>query len=140
MRQELKNAFGKVFLSVKVDKENRWVQTNWIGYLTQENIKTGALAYINAVKEAGFSCVLNNTSEVVGGWDHSLDWVLNEWAPQAARAGIKHFAMVTTPESLAGSSASAFYSSLKAFDVKVFDNKPEAEAWLRQYSLGSRQH
>jgi hypothetical protein len=135
MRQEIKNAFNKVFISISVDQGNRWVHTNWMGYLTEDNIKAGALAYTEAVAEAGFNCVLNDTSQVVGSWDHSLDWVVNQWAPAAARAGIRYFAIITNPESFAHITATNFYSQLKAFEVRVFDNQAAAEAWLRQYSL-----
>ena len=134
MREDLKNAFGKVFLEVEVDTENKWVHTNWIGYLTKDNIISGALAYTEAIKETGYCCVLNDTSEVLGGWDHSLDWVVNQWGPQAANAGIAHFAIITKPESFANSTALSFYESLKAFEVKVFDNIADAKHWLRQYS------
>ena len=133
MRQELKNIFGKVFITITVDTENRWVHTNWVGYLTQDNVKAGALAYTNAVKESGFSCVLNDTSEVVGSWDHSLDWVVNEWSSEAVAAGIKHFALVTSPASFAEATASNFSANNRAFEVKVFANATCAEAWLRQY-------
>lgn len=135
MKQEFKNAFGKVFITVAIDQENRWVHTNWIGYLTEENIRVGALAYTEAVKEAGFNCVLNDTRQVIGSWDHSLDWVVNQWGPQAARAGIKHFALITNPASFAETTAAAFYSNLKAFEVKIFDDKSGAEDWLRQFTL-----
>ncbi|MFT2009102.1 STAS/SEC14 domain-containing protein [Pontibacter sp. 13R65] len=135
MRQELKNIFGKVFITITVDTENRWVSTNWVGYLTQDNIKAGAFAYTKAVKDVGFSCVLNDTSEVLGSWDHSLDWVVNEWASQAAAAGIKHFAMITSPETFAGATASNFFANNKAFEVKVFGDKASAKAWLRQHSI-----
>jgi hypothetical protein len=138
MRQELKNAFGKVFITIVTDRANRWVHTNWVGYLTEENIKAGALAYTNAVKEAGFNCVLNDTSQVVGGWDHSLDWVVKQWAPQAARAGVKYFAMITNQESFAASTAKNFISNIRAFEVKIFDNRPQAEAWLHEFSLASK--
>ncbi|MFD2515941.1 STAS/SEC14 domain-containing protein [Pontibacter locisalis] len=137
MRQQLSNAFGKVFITIEADTENKWVHTNWVGYLTQENIRAGALAYTSMVKEHGFSCVLNDTSEVLGTWDHSLDWVVNEWSSQAATAGIKHFALITTPESFAGATASNFSSTNKAFEVKIFADAPTAEAWLRQHSLGA---
>lgn len=132
---ELKNAFGRVFIEVSVDAENKWIQTNWIGHLTQENIMAGALAYTEAIKETGYSCVLNDTSEVLGGWDHSLDWVVNQWGPQAAKAGIQYFALVTKPDSFAGSSAANFYESFKAFQVKVFDNVKDAKVWLHQFCL-----
>lgn len=133
--QQLTNAFGKVFITIVADTENKWIHTNWIGYLTQENIRAGALAYTNAVKEYGYSCVLNDTSEVLGSWDHSLDWVVGEWSPQAAAAGVKHFALITTPDSFAGASASNFSSNNKAFEVRVFEDRAPAMAWLRQHSL-----
>ncbi|MFC5272377.1 hypothetical protein [Adhaeribacter terreus] len=45
MTQELKNAFGKVFITITVDQKNRWIATNWLGYQTEESIKAGAGAY-----------------------------------------------------------------------------------------------
>lgn len=136
MTQELKNAFGRVYLTIEADPKNKWVYVNWMGYLTEDNIKTGALAYTNALSEAKYKCVLNDTRQILGSWNHSLDWVLNDWAPRAARTGLKHFAMICTPETFAASSASEFYTLLKSFEAKVFDDKAQAEVWLRQYSLG----
>lgn len=138
MRQELKNAFGKVYLTVIVDRKNGWVHTNWCGYLTEDNIKAGALAYAAAVKDSGFACVLNDTRQILGSWDHSLDWVINDWAPRAAEAGIQHFAMITNPASFAESTASSFYAAIKAFEVQVFDNLSDAEAWLSQFSFAKK--
>jgi hypothetical protein len=60
---------------------------------------------------------------------------LNEWAPQAAAAGIKYFALITTPESFAESTASSFYSNNRAFEIKVFDNENGARDWLLYHSL-----
>jgi hypothetical protein len=135
MKQELKNPFGRVYLIIDVDDKNKWVHVNWMGYLTEDNIKTGAQAYTQALAEAGYTCVLNDTRLIVAGWDHSLEWVLNDWAPRAARAGLKHFAMITTPETFGDSTAATFYAHLKSFQAKVFDDKSKAEDWLRQYSL-----
>ncbi|AKQ45809.1 hypothetical protein TH63_09395 [Rufibacter radiotolerans] len=137
MTQEYRNAFGNVYLTVTVDSENRWVHTDWMGYLTEESVKAGALAYTDALRKADLFCVLNDTTKVIGSWDHSVDWVVNQWAPMAAKAGLRHFAMVTAPQSFAEGSASAFYSSLKDFEARVFDNIQEARQWLRQYSLSN---
>ncbi|ALJ01142.1 STAS/SEC14 domain-containing protein [Rufibacter tibetensis] len=138
MTQEYKNIFGKAFLNVTVDRVNRWVHTDWFGYLTEDNVRTGALAYTEAVRNSGFTCVLNDTSRVVGGWDHSLSWVVNEWSPQAAVAGVEHFALITTPESFAEVTANNFYSSITAFEVQIFDSLGKAQQWLQQYSLRKR--
>ncbi|MCC9165381.1 STAS/SEC14 domain-containing protein [Pontibacter harenae] len=138
MAQELKNSFGRVFLKIEKDERNKWIHVNWMGYLTAENIKTGAIAYTEELAKSGYNCVLNDTRLILGSWDHSLDWVVNEWAPRAARAGLKHFAMIVTPETFAESTASNFYSRLKAFQTQVFDERPKAEEWLKQFSLNSR--
>jgi hypothetical protein len=130
--QELKSSLGRVFLTIETDEENRWIFVRWQGYLTASNIQEGARAYVAALARAGFSCVLNDTRDVRGPWDHSMEWVVNEWAPSAAAAGLQHFAMVVAPESLAESSATNFDAQLTAFRAQVFDNLPAAQQWLRR--------
>ena len=132
MIQELKSALGKVYLTIEVNEAERWIFTDWQGYLTADNIKEGAKAYVAALAKAGFSKVLNDTRSVRGPWDHSMDWVINDWAPSAARAGLRHFALISTPETLADGSAANFYAQLKAFRGEVFDNLADARDWLRQ--------
>ena len=133
MIEELKSSLGKVYLTIETDHENRWIFTDWQGYLTAANIKTGAKAYTEALANAGFSCVLNDTRSVRGPWDHSMDWVINEWAPNAAKAGLRHLAMISTPETLADGSAANFYAQLQAFQGQVFDNMADARHWLQQH-------
>jgi len=132
MTEELKSSLGRVYLTITTDQENRWIFVDWQGYLTADNIKTGAAAYTAALAKAGFSCVLNDTRSVRGPWDHSMDWVINTWAPNAAQAGLRHFAMVTTPATLAEGSAANFYAQLTAFQSAVFDNLADARHWLQQ--------
>ncbi|MBD1395785.1 STAS/SEC14 domain-containing protein [Pontibacter sp. JH31] len=135
MKQELRNAFGRVFLTIEVMPTDRWVYVNWMGYLTPDNIRTGAEAYIKVLQEQGYTCVLNNTRLIVGSWDHSMDWVIQDWAPRAAKSGLKRLAMISTPETFGEASASRFYTDLTAFQTQLFDDKSKAEQWLRQYSL-----
>jgi hypothetical protein len=132
--QELKTPTGRVYLTVETDSKNQLILVNWMGYLTSDSIKTGAAAYTAALARAGFSRVLNDTREVRGPWDHSMDWVINEWAPNAANAGLRFFAMVTSPETLAEESASTFYQQLTAFQAQVFDNREAAREWLQSVS------
>ena len=128
----LKSVLGQTYLTIETDHDNRWILVDWQGYLTAENIKSGARAYTATLAESGFSCVLNDTRSVLGPWDHSMNWVLNEWVPSAVRAGLRHFAMVSNPNSFAGSSAASFYAQLTAFHAEVFDNLEDAQSWLKQ--------
>ncbi len=138
MKQELKSSLGRPYITVEDDQVNRWIAVDWMGYLTADSIKAGAHAYTTALAESGFSCVLNDTRKVLGPWDHSMDWVINVWAPNAAAAGLRYFAMITTPDSLAEGSASTFYAQLEAFEAKVFSDEQTAMAWLRQCSQAAR--
>lgn len=140
MKQELTNPFGRVFLTFEEDAQNRWVYTNWMGYLTAENVKTGANAYTAALERAKFNCVLNDTRLIIGSWDHSIEWVVNEWAPRAARAGLKYFAMLATPETFADSSALSFAEKLTSFEVEIFEDMGAAREWLRKCSLQVQQN
>lgn len=133
MTEELKSALGRVYITIETDADNRWIFVDWQGYLTADNIKEGARAYTAALARSGFSCVLNDTRSVRGPWDHSMDWVINEWAPNAAQAGLRHFAMISTPETLADGSAANFYAQLTAFRGEVFDNLVDAKRWLRAH-------
>jgi hypothetical protein len=135
MRRELKSALGRTFLLVEADPVNRWIAVTWMGYLTSDNIRTGAAAYTAALAESGYHAVLNDTRAVLGPWEHSLDWVVNTWAPQAAAAGLTHFAMVTTRASMADATAVSFYQQLTAFQAAMFADMEEARRWLQQFSL-----
>ena len=135
MKQELTNAFGNVFLTIEVDLLNHWVHTNWMGYLTEECTKNGTVAYTKAVKKSGFNCVLNDSRQVLGSWEHSVEWALQEWVPQAVSAGIKYFALIVNPESLSADSAVALTSGVNLFEIRIFDDQAEAENWLRSHCL-----
>lgn len=138
MTKEHQSALGKAYLTTETDEKNRWIFTDWQGYLTAKNIKTGALAYTDALAKSGFSCVLNDTRSVRGPWDHSLDGVLNKRAPAAAKAGLRHFALISTPEILADGSAATFYAQLPAFHGHVFDNLAPPKEWLRKQAQKQR--
>ena len=131
MKKELTNAFGNVYLSIEVDLLNHWVHNKWTGHLTEEITKAGTEAYTKAVKRSGFNCVLNDSRQVLGRWDHSVEWALQEWVPQAVYAGIKYFALIVNPDSFSADSAEALTTGVNLFEIKIFDDQAEAEDWLR---------
>lgn len=134
MKQELKSSLGRPYVTIEDDTTNRCITVDWVGYLTVESIKAGAHAYTTALAEAGFQCVLNDTRKVIGPWGHSVEWALTEWAPRAAAAGLRYFAMITTPDSLADESAQSFYAQIKSFEVRMFSDEQTALAWLQQHN------
>ncbi len=132
MLQELTNAFGKVYLTIEHDSSNKWVYNNWIGYQTQPGIKAGADACLVPLQTNACAFLLNDNREVVGPWDHAVEWIVMDWAPRALAQGLTHFANVVSPESMAALSAQAMHLGLGGrLVMRMFGNIDDAKAWLR---------
>ena len=132
MPTELVNGFGKVYLTIEYDSSNGWVYNNWIGYQTYTGIITGADTCLAPLQEHACSCLLNDNRQVLGPWDHAVEWIVTDWAPRASAGGLTHFAHVVSPESLAAQSAKSMLLGFEGqLTMHMFDNIEEAQAWLR---------
>lgn len=141
MRLELTNGFGKVYLTIEYDALNRWIYNNWIGYQTYNGIVAGANACLQPARAHTCSCLLNDNRQVVGPWDHAVEWIVEDWAPRATQQGITHFAHVVSPESLAAHSAETMYIGLSGrLQMRMFSDIDLARTWLQEshQQAGSR--
>jgi hypothetical protein len=109
------------------------VYNNWIGYQTLPGIIMGADACLIPLKKNACAYLLNDNREVVGPWDHAVEWIIADWAPRAIAQGLTHFANVVSPESMAALSAEAMRLGLGGqLQMRMFGNIDEAMAWLRE--------
>ncbi|RYU81870.1 STAS/SEC14 domain-containing protein [Hymenobacter persicinus] len=132
MATELLNGFGKVYLTIAYDAPNEWVYNNWIGYQTYTGIMAGADACLVPLRENQCAYLLNDNRQVIGPWDHAVEWIVTTWANNAIAQGLTHFAHVVSVDSLAAQSATAMYIGLgERLQMRMFDNVDEAKAWLR---------
>ena len=132
MKTEVKNAFGKVILTVEYEAADNLVYNNWVGYQTREGIITAANAGLEVIARHRCPYLLNDNTLVLGPWDHAVDWIAQDWTPRAIAAGLTHFAHVVSPESFAALSAEAMASGVAgSFQMRIFGNVPAARAWLR---------
>ncbi|WP_299700220.1 STAS/SEC14 domain-containing protein [uncultured Pontibacter sp.] len=134
MNTKLTNAFGKVYLTIKVDTANSWIHVIWEGYLSENNIKTGGQAILETIEASGFTCVLNDMLLVLGPI-RTTDWATDVWAPAVAKAGLKHMALVNAPDAIASTDVSNFHNEQTHFQTDVFGNLMDAGDWLRQQCL-----
>ena len=133
MTQKLTNAFGKVYLTIEFEKPSGWVYSNWMGYQTLPGVVTGADACLAPIEENACAYLLNDNREVVGPWDHAVEWIVTDWAPRAIAVGLTHFANVVNPESMPALSAEAMHLGLGGrLQMRMFGNIDEARAWLRR--------
>jgi hypothetical protein len=133
MSTDLTNGFGKVYLRIAYDPANHWVYNDWIGYQTYVGIVAGADACLEPLAENACAYLLNDNRQVVGPWDHAVEWIVTNWAPRAIAGGLTHFANVVSPESLAATSAQSMALGLDGqLQMHMFDNMANAQQWLRE--------
>lgn len=140
MPTELVNGFGTIYLTIEYDKTNNWVYNNWIGSQTYVGVVAGADACLYPLRENNCAYLLNDNRQVVGAWDHAINWIANDWAPRAAQQGLTHFANVISPESLAALSAQSMFLGIgKRLQIRMFSNIEEAQAWLHSAQQATRE-
>ena len=133
MPTELVNGFGKIYLTIDYDAANNWVYNNWIGYQTYVGVIAGADACLPLLRENNCAYLLNDNRQVIGPWDHAVQWIATDWAPRAAGQGLTHFANVVSPESMAALSAEAMYLGIgERLQIRMFSDIEAAQAWLRE--------
>jgi len=132
MPTELINGFGKVYLTIEFDEENQWVYNNWIGYQTYVGIIAGADACLHPLRQHACPYLLNDNRQVLGPWDHAIEWLVTNWAPRAISQGLTHFAHVISSEALAALSAEAMHLGVgRQLHMHMFDDIAAARDWLR---------
>lgn len=133
MKTELSNALGIIFFSTEYDHRHSWIYNSWKGYQTFDNVVAGANACLEELKKHSCQRVLNDNSQVSGPWDHANIWIKQTWMPQAIGAGLKYFAHVVSPNTLAEMSARDMHQNASGiFTMRVFDQLQEARNWLTE--------
>jgi hypothetical protein len=139
MSTDLINGFDKVYLRISYDPANHWVHNEWIGYQTYVGIVSGADACLLPLAEHKCAYLLNDNRQVVGPWDHAVEWIVTNWAPRAIAGGLTHFANVVSPESLAANSAQSMALGLDGqLQMRLFGNIDEAKQWLQEAQRRAR--
>lgn len=92
----------------------------------------GADSGLHLLEEHNCTLLLNDNREVVGPWDHAVEWIVTNWAPRAIALGLTHFANVVSRESMAALSADAMHLGMDSqLQMRSFDDIDQAKAWLR---------
>ncbi|GAB3197638.1 hypothetical protein ABID22_000807 [Pontibacter aydingkolensis] len=129
--QELKSSTGKVYLTITYDEKNRCVHNNWLGYLSLENVRQGAMAVLHFIDTFKAPHTLNDNRELVGPWDQAVDWIEQEWMPRAVEAGLKCFAHVVDQDAFAAAAATDMLNRVNGqFQMRIFKDIYDAKQWL----------
>ena len=129
---ELTNASGNVFYTVEYDTDHQWLYSNWIGFVSVEDVKQGCNAGLDAMIRTRCLNLLNDNRQLTGPWKEANEWIAQDWMPRALQAGLKNFAHVASPSIFAEYSAKDLETRLDEvnFVLKIFKDVELAKAWL----------
>ncbi len=115
-------------IEIHLDKENGILICKWIGFQEEKPLKDSGKVIHDLLKKHKCSKILNDNTEVIGPWYHSVEWTATEWFPKMIKAGLKHFAWVCPKDLFSQLSAQRALSRQGV--VKTFYNIEEAVEWL----------
>lgn len=129
--QELTSSTGKTYLTIHYDEQHHWVYNDWNGYVSPDNVKQGSRAVLNAIVQYSAALGLNDNRHLVGRWDDAVEWIEQEWIPNAAAAGLRYYAHVVNADAFAAASSGEMLSRVQGrFQMRIFSDYSEARDWL----------
>jgi hypothetical protein len=133
MRHEFQNSFGKTFLVTEFDQRNNWIYNDWQGLLSLEGVIQGSLGVLDILQHTHCPYMLNDNRGVLGSWKQANEWIEKEWMPQALAAGLRYHAHMVAPGVFGQASAEDMHLRVgDSFQMRLFEEPEEAQAWLRQ--------
>lgn len=119
-------------ITIKYDKEMKWLDVDWIGFQNLESVQKGCLIMLDLLQKNKCSKVLNDNTHVLGNWSEAADWGGTVWFPAMQQAGLQFFSWIYSPSTFGKLAAH------KSLDVMVgnittqfFTDVEEAKLWLK---------
>lgn len=89
--------YDKSHLTLSYDADNFLLISDWKGTQSEDDIKSGGIAIVEALKSKGCAKVLNDNRSVTGAWSGGVEWTSKVWTPMMIEAGLQFFAWVYPP-------------------------------------------
>lgn len=128
----VKNKLGEVYFSSSYDEANGWVYNEWKGDVTAEEVIEAAKLSLEYLEHEDCTRILNDNSQLEGSWDEANEWIAQNWMPRALSFGLKKFAHVISPDIFGALSAEEMVTQVSDFEMRIFKDRAEAEAWLKE--------
>lgn len=128
----LKKDSGTPFITINYEEENGWVHLEWKGFLPVDLVKEGSEECLNSIKRIGnVNKVLSDIKNVTGPWSKANEWFDQDWNPRATAAGLKHMAVIVSPNIFSQLSLQGFVEVSNGFTVRSFQTEEKAREWLK---------
>jgi hypothetical protein len=119
-------------LTIYYDLRNDWLYLNWEGNITLPVLQEACLQLAQCFQRRPYARVLNNNEQVTGfSWSIG-PWLITNFLPHMALAGIKQVVWVPSA-TLQGKSMMQFILNLVAGSlITTFDDMASAVEWMKQ--------
>lgn len=125
--------------ALSYNEHEHWIQAVWQGYVDPAESMRGAQAYLQNATRRPCGYLLNDNLNLQGPWFDSLDWLLDVWAPEASRLGLRYVAHVVQADTHQDIFTGRALGNLP-FELQIFQQRPEALDWLRWMRDADRPH
>ncbi len=123
--------FYEDFLTIEYDEKSDWIYSNWKGYQTEYSVKLGYEKLYNTLTSIHCPKVLNDNTNVLGGWTPASTWVGDTWLPRMKEAGLRYFAWVCSHGTTGRVSMDEFIRGTNEPGiVQTFEDIESARRWL----------
>ncbi|ALW86576.1 hypothetical protein AUC43_16700 [Hymenobacter sedentarius] len=121
------------YLTLTYDPDHDWLYADWHGQVDSEDVMTGSVNLLNALRRAQCAKVLNNNTNLSGLWADAAIWGAEELLPKLYEAGCRYFAWVYSPETYSRLSTEIIIEHTRAgIVIRTFDDLDAAGTWLDQ--------
>lgn len=112
-----------------------YLTANYKGFHDPYSVKAGGRKILDVLhqKDNAFRKLLIDDTELLGVWDGAIDWLTNEWFPQAEHAGVTRIAVIRSRSTFSRVSADNLVNNVRGkIKYRTFDERDQALEWLAQ--------
>ncbi|WP_345948177.1 PAS domain-containing sensor histidine kinase [Mucilaginibacter sp. PAMB04274] len=123
--------YRQSYTDISYNEEHHYLYVDWIGFHNLHSVKDGCLKMLAYIRKYDCGRIINDNSQVIGGWMDACDWIIENFFPPAEQAGLKHLAWVLSP-SLFSKLSAQYTVEHKETSVVIqrFEDNQAAHDWL----------
>jgi hypothetical protein len=125
--------FRSEYVILYWDEKENWLFAQWLGYCTDEQIKTYAFKLLEMIKLKKANKYLVDNSEFLVMSKEAQNWLSDEFYPLTVAAGLKFRAVVMPKSAISRLVIKNVQKTINRLGTLTaqFDNLEEAKNWLR---------
>lgn len=119
------------------DEESQWIAMDWDGYATSAQFIEGTELLCKLINECKAAKVLADIKDMTLISMQDQSYTVHSFLPRAIEAGFRAIAIVnpTSYFNAVAIETMAYRVNKTVVQMKVFDNKEDASAWLKEFKI-----